>query len=85
MLAMAIFLERYTKKDLSDVDRTSIKKKWLGRWKEHLGHPACTPCQVMKTYCKLTNVTPDCLDLAMDWECWPETDPTMEETDSNLT
>ncbi len=29
MLAMAIFLERYTKKDLSDADCLAIETKWL--------------------------------------------------------
>jgi hypothetical protein len=43
MLEMALFLEHYTKKNLSDVDRTSIDSKWLGRWKEKLGHPVQTP------------------------------------------
>ena len=76
MLAMALFLERYTTKNLFNADQTSIETKWLGRWKEKLGHPARTHRQVMHTYCKLTNTTPDSLDLAMDWDCWPDTAPT---------
>ncbi len=37
--------------------------------------PARTPHQVMKTYCDMNNITPDFLDLTMDWECWPVSDP----------
>jgi hypothetical protein len=79
MLAMALFLDCYTKRDLSDADRNAIESKWLGRWKDRLGNPARTPRQVMQTYCKLSNITMDSLDLAIDWECWPNTDPTEEE------
>jgi hypothetical protein len=71
MLAMALFLEQYKKKDLSDADRNFIEMKWLGQWKEKLGHPAHTPQQVMQAYCEYTNITPDSLNLAMDWDCWP--------------
>jgi hypothetical protein len=28
----------------------------------------------MHTYCNIMNITPDTLDLAMDWEYWPESD-----------
>jgi hypothetical protein len=48
MLAIALFINRYTKKELSETDRTDIEHKWLGRWKEKLGMPACTPRQVMQ-------------------------------------
>jgi hypothetical protein len=84
MLAMALFLEGY-RKDLSKTDRSAIETKWISRWKECLGHPAHTPRQIMKTYCKETNVTPDSLDLAMDWDCWPETDTTTNDEESELT
>ena len=79
MLVMALFLECYTKKDHSDAGWTSIETKWLGRWKEKLGHPAWTPRQVMHTYCKLTNIALDSLDLAMDWDRWPDTVPKEDE------
>jgi hypothetical protein len=72
MLAIALFINRYTKKELSETDRTDIKHKWLGRWKEKLGMPARTPPQVMQTYGDLNNITPEFLDLAMVWDCWPE-------------
>ncbi len=84
MLAMAIFLEWYTKKDLSDADCLAIKTKWLRRHRQQLGDPAKTPRQVMQAYCDMMNVTPDCLDLAIDWDCWPETAPTKDD-DSSLT
>jgi hypothetical protein len=71
MLALALFIERH-KQSLSDAERTTIESKWLTRWKERLGHPARTPRQVMHTYCDTMNITAETLDLAMDWECWPE-------------
>ena len=75
MLALALFIERY-KQSLTDSERNEIESKWLACWcwKESLGQPARTPRQVMHTYCNIMNITPDTLDLAMDWECWPESD-----------
>ena len=73
MLALALFIEHH-KKSLSDVERNEIESKWIARWKERLGQPARTPRQVMRTYCNEMNITTDTLDLAMDWECWPESD-----------
>ena len=73
MLALALFIERH-KMSLSNVEHNKIESKWIARWKERLGHPAHTPRQVMRTYCDGMNITEDTLDLAMDWECWPESD-----------
>jgi hypothetical protein len=73
MLALALFIERH-KQSLSDSDCNEIETKWITRWKERLGQPVRTPRQVMHTYCDMMNITPDTLDLAMDWECWPESD-----------
>ena len=70
MLALALFVERY-KQSLTESECNEIKSTWLARWKERLGQPACTPRQVMHTYCDIMHITPDTLDLA-DWECWPE-------------
>jgi hypothetical protein len=28
----------------------------------------------MQTYCDNYNITPDDLDQAMDWDCWPDCD-----------
>ncbi len=71
MLALALFIERH-KQSLSDTERNEIESKWIVRWKECLGQPARTPRQLMHTYCNVMNITPDTLNLAMDWECWPE-------------
>ena len=49
------------------------------------GTPSCTPRQVMKTYCKYANITPDSLDLAMEWDCWPVTKPTKDEAALDIT
>ncbi len=69
MLAVALFVDRYTKADLSEADRSSIEQKWIARWKDKLGHPARTPRQVMRTYCETHNISADNVNLAMDWEC----------------
>ena len=74
MLAIALFIDRYTKRDMSESERGDIETKWIGRWKEKLGMPAKTPRQVMRTYCDSNNITPEFLDLAMDWDCWPDSD-----------
>jgi hypothetical protein len=74
MLAMALFVDRYAKAFLTELDRSDIKTKWLAQWKERLGLPARTPRQVMRAYCDTMNITPDTLDMAMDWDCWPEDD-----------
>jgi hypothetical protein len=73
MLALALFIECH-KQSLSDSERNEIESKWLARWKERLGQPARTPRQVMHTYCNVMNITTNTLNLAMDWECWPESD-----------
>jgi hypothetical protein len=73
MLAIALFIDRHTK-EMSNHEKTDLENRWLGRWKEKLGMPARTPQQVMHTYCEAFNITPDFLDQAMDWDCWPESD-----------
>jgi hypothetical protein len=72
MLAIALFIHLYTKKEMSESKRSDLKHKWLGCWKEKLGMPARTPRQVMQTYCDMNNITLEFLNLVMDWECWPE-------------
>ena len=71
MLALALFIERH-KQSLSDTERDSIESQCLTRWKERLGQPARTPRQVMHTNCDAMNITPETLNLALDWDCWPE-------------
>ena len=75
MLAIALYIDRYTK-DISDSERSAIETRWLDRWKSKLGQPARTPRQVMQTYCDNYNITPDHLDCALDWDCWPDCEPT---------
>jgi hypothetical protein len=71
MLAVALFVDRYTKADLSAADRSDIEQRWLSCWKEELRRPARMPRQVMRTYCETYNISEDNVDQAMDWECWP--------------
>jgi hypothetical protein len=67
MLATAICLERYMKKDLSTSLRDAIEQEWLAKWKERLGNPSSTPRQVMRTYVEALNITIAGLDEDMDW------------------
>ncbi len=67
MLAIALFLDRYTS-DMSEADWSQLESKWLSRWKDKIGQPAQTPRQVMRTYCDMLNITPEHLDLAMTRE-----------------
>ncbi len=70
MLATAICLERYMKHDLSPSTRDAVEKEWLAKWKERLGNPTVTPCQVLQTYVKDLDITVANLDDEMDWDCW---------------
>jgi hypothetical protein len=72
MLAIALFLDKYIKRSVTDDTRRTIKSTWVARWKEKLGQPQRSPNQVMKAYCEDLYITTGHLDLAMDWECWPE-------------
>jgi hypothetical protein len=74
MLALALFVEGYVKASQTDLARDYIKQRWLTRWKNRLGQSARTPCQVMRSYFDVLNITPDTLDQAMDWDCWPDAD-----------
>jgi hypothetical protein len=74
MLAIALFIDQYTKTDMSDSNRSAIESQWLKRWKDRLGQPARTPRQIMRTFCNTYNITPECLDLAMGWDCSPTLD-----------
>jgi hypothetical protein len=73
MLALALFIKCY-KQSLSDLERNKKESTWLVHWKECFGQLARTPRQAMHTYCDVMNITTDTLNLAMDWECWPESD-----------
>jgi hypothetical protein len=71
MLAIALFLDKH-KKTLTDVSRHTIESTWVARFKEKLGQPQRSPTQVMKAYCDDLDITSGHIDLAMDWDCWPE-------------
>jgi hypothetical protein len=70
MLATAICLERYMKKDLSSTLCDAIEQEWLAKWKDQLGNPNSTPRQVMRTYVESLDITVAGLDEEMDWSCW---------------
>jgi hypothetical protein len=71
MLAVALFVDRHIKKEMTETQCHSIEEKWLARRKDKVGVTR-TPRQVMRAYCNHHDITPDNLDLAMDWDCWPE-------------
>ena len=50
MLAIALSIERH-KKQLSESEKLAIKENWIAHWKDKVGQPARTPCQVMWAYC----------------------------------
>jgi hypothetical protein len=71
MLLVALFVDHHIKKEMTETQRHSIEEKWLARWKDKLGVTR-TPRQIMQAFCNHHDITPDNLDLAMDWDCWPE-------------
>jgi hypothetical protein len=73
MLAMALFLDRYTR-SIGSADRDKIEKAWLLRWKDNLGNPSHLPRKVMKAYLDYMDISAETLDDQMDWECWPVDD-----------
>jgi hypothetical protein len=75
MLATAICLERYMKRDMSATLRDSIEKEWLDRWKERLGNPTQTPRQILRAYVEELDITVTGLDDVMEWDCWSNSDP----------
>ena len=75
MLATAICLERYMKRDMSATLRDSIEKEWLDRWKELLGNPTQTPRQILRAYVEELDITVTGLDDVMEWDCWSNSDP----------
>jgi hypothetical protein len=72
MLDTAICLERYMKNNLSLVACNMIEREWLAHWKEPLGHPDVTPCQVMRLYVEQLNITVARLNDKMDWDVWDD-------------
>ena len=74
MLAMALFLERYIKTSMSEVEKDKLEPAWMQRWQERLGNPSRLPWKVMLTYLEDMDIMPDILDDQMDWDCWPTGD-----------
>ena len=83
MLATAICLERYMKRDMSDSVRDAIEKDWLARWKARLDNPDRTPRQVLRAYVEKLDITVAGLDEAMEWECWVDDTPSDDSDDSD--
>jgi hypothetical protein len=69
MLATAICLENYMKKDLSSSLCDQIKKEWLDRWKEKLENPVRMPRQVLRSYVADLGISVTELDAEMEWDC----------------
>jgi hypothetical protein len=58
------------KQFLSASSRDAVKKEWLAKWKEKLGHPTTTPRQIMQTYVEGLDITVATLEDEVDWDCW---------------
>ena len=63
------------KHNMSPGLRDSIKKEWLDHWKERLGNPTKTPCQILCAYVEELDITVANLDTKMEWEYWDTADP----------
>jgi hypothetical protein len=83
MLATAICLERYMKRDMSDSVQDAIEKDWLTHWKDRLDNPDRTPRQVLRAYVEELDITVAGLDEAMEWECWVDDTPSDDSDDSD--
>ena len=83
MLATAICLERYMKRDMSDSVRDAIEKDWLARWKDHLDNPDRMPRQVLRAYVEELDITVAGLDEAMEWDCWVDDTPSDDSDNSD--
>jgi hypothetical protein len=60
------------KHDMSPALRDSIEKEWLEHWKEQLGNPTQTPCQVLRAYVEELDITVTGLDNKIEWDYWDE-------------
>ena len=58
------------KKDLSSTVWDALEKDWLAMWKECLGNPDVTPCQVMRAYVENLHITVAHLNGEINWGCW---------------
>jgi hypothetical protein len=68
MLAIALYIDRYTK-DIYATNCSTIESCWLDKYMAKLGQPGRTPRQIMRTFCDNYNITTDHLDQALDWDC----------------
>ena len=80
MLAMALYLDKYVRQSLSNDNKSKVESAWLRKHQDHLGLPQRPPSRVMKAFCAGLNISPDILDWAMNWDCWP-----VDESDTFLT
>ncbi len=62
------------KHDMFPAIRDSIEKEWLDPWRERLGNPTATPCQVMRAYVEELDITVAGLDKQMEWDAWADED-----------
>jgi hypothetical protein len=83
MLAMAICLERYMKRDMLNSVQDAIEKDWLARWKDRLKNSDRTPHQVLHAYVEELDITIAWLDDAMEWDCWADKDNSISFDDSD--
>ena len=80
MLAMALYLDKYVKQSLSEEAKSKVESAWLRKHQDCLGLPQRPPSRVLKAFCADLDISPDILDWAMNWDCWP-----VDETNTFLT
>ncbi len=68
---MALYLDKYVRQSLSNNDKSKVESAWLHKHQDRLGLPQRPPSCIMKAFCAGLNISPDILNWAMNWECWP--------------
>ena len=69
-LGMALHLGKYIDDGMDPTVIADCEKRWLEKFRQHLGTPTRTPRQVLKAYCEATNLSEDQIEDEMDWMCW---------------
>jgi hypothetical protein len=80
MLAMVLYLDKYSRQSLSDNDKSKVESAWLHKHQDCLGLPQRPPSRLMKAFCAGLDISLDILHRAMNWDCW-----SVDESDTFLT
>jgi hypothetical protein len=67
MLAMALFLKRYSSDRGNQATIRDAESRWLERNKKHLPRDDRSPRTILTNYCAELNFTEDSVDGELDW------------------